>query len=444
MKIFYLSLLIFLCSNYNVFGQKTEIEFDLQKYKPSYKVSNLKPVQINIKSPAIDNLLRQYDANPFKTPVIATVTEIQQSISVAFMQYLSNVGLQVVPESNNQINLNVVLCTINYLSGKGWTATTKFDLEIFSSKHEIISQIAGGYEEEGGTENEFEYAQIAINNALYEAFESVNWEIIASELSNNPSVTTQNDNNQKTSINNNSIHISWPSIGKYYALIIAIDDYHHINKLSQPINDATRLQQVLTSSYNFKPENVFFLKNPTRSEIIDKMDDLVTIIKESDNLLMFYAGHGYWDAARETGYWLPVNAKTTSTANWLRNTTIQEYLGDIKSKHTLLIADACFGGGIFKTRKAFYDAPSAINQIYELTSRKAITSGMLNEVPDKSVFIEYLIKRLEQNDQKYTSSLQLFTSFRIAVMNNSDNVPQYGTIQKTGDEGGDFIFIKTR
>ena len=69
---------------------------------------------------------------------------------------------------------------------------------------------------------------------------------------------------------------------------------------------------------------------------------------------------------------------------------------------------------------------------------------MLNEVPDKSVFFEYFIKRLEQNDQKYTPSLELFSSFRIAVMNNSENVPQYGTIQKTGDEGGDFIFVKNR
>jgi hypothetical protein len=32
----------------------------------------------------------------------------------------------------------------------------------------------------------------------------------------------------------------------------------------------------------------------------------------------------------------------------------------------------------------------------------------------------------------------------MAVMNNSENVPQFGTIQNVGDEGGDFIFIKRR
>lgn len=35
----------------------------------------------------------------------------------------------------------------------------------------------------------------------------------------------------------------------------------------------------------------------------------------------------------------------------------------------------------------------------------------------------------------------LFASFRKAVLNNSPTEPQYGTIQNSGDEGGEFIFI---
>mgnify|MGYP002064129917 CR=1 FL=1 len=37
---------------------------------------------------------------------------------------------------------------------------------------------------------------------------------------------------------------------------------------------------------------------------------------------------------------------------------------------------------------------------------------------------------------------QLYISLKEAVMQNSENVPQFGTIQKVGDEGGDFIFIR--
>ena len=64
--------------------------------------------------------------------------------------------------------------------------------------------------------------------------------------------------------------------------------------------------------------------------------------------------------------------------------------------------------------------------------------------PDKSVFIQYFIKRLHENDDKYLSAEQLYSSMRMAVINNSSIVPQYGTIQNVGDEGGDFIFIKKR
>ena len=94
----------------------------------------------------------------------------------------------------------------------------------------------------------------------------------------------------------------------------------------------------------------------------------------------------------------------------------------------------------FKTRKAFNNSAS-IEKLYRLPSRKAITSGNLKEVPDQSVFIEYLLKQLNENNVEYFSSEQLFSQMRPAIMNNSDNVPQYGTIQKVGDEGGDFVFI---
>ena len=316
---------------------------------------------------------------------------------------------------------------------------------------ELISRNLSSYIEAGGDKSEYEFAEMAMNNALFDALESVNWEQFEGSFSRLASHSADDENIPGTLLPlRNTADIQGVeeagevlNASTYRALIIAIEDYQYLNKLDKPIRDASKLAEILNFSYSFSSENIIFLRNPTREEIIDKLDLLVDIVGEDDNLLIFYAGHGYWDSQRETGYWLPVDAKMSGTANWLRNSTIQEYIGDIQSKHTLLIADACFGGGIFKTRKAFENAPLSINHMYELNSRKAITSGMLKEVPDKSVFFEYLIKRLELNKEKYTSSLQLFTSFRIAVMNNSDNVPQYGTIQKTGDEGGDFIFLRS-
>jgi hypothetical protein len=70
-----------------------------------------------------------------------------------------------------------------------------------------------------------------------------------------------------------------------------------------------------------------------------------------------------------------------------------------------------------------------------------MTSGTLTEVPDESAFIKYLLDRLLTNNDKFLSSEQLYSNFRMAVINNSNAVPQFGVIQEVGDEGGDFIFI---
>jgi len=232
---------------------------------------------------------------------------------------------------------------------------------------------------------------------------------------------------------------------RYYALLIGVNEYQdpEINDLSNPIKDAESLYNILLSKYTFEKENVKFLKNPTQSEIMGTFDELSRVLTSNDNLLIFYAGHGKWDEKGKVGFWFPSDASKTNSVNWFRNSTLRDYLGSIGTKHTLLIADACFSGAIFKSRTAFTDAPQGIEKLYELPSRKAMTSGILQEVPDESVFMKYLLKRLDENEEKFLPSEVLFSSFKSAVMNNSPNIPQYGIIQNVGDEGGgDFIFIK--
>jgi hypothetical protein len=232
--------------------------------------------------------------------------------------------------------------------------------------------------------------------------------------------------------------------GKYYALLIAINDYQDpsINDLDKPISDAQKLFDVLVSEYLFEKANVTFLKNPTREQIISTLDRLEKEISKNDNLLIFYAGHGFWNESSQKGFWLPSDASKQNTANWIGNSSISDYIRSIPAKHTLLIADACFSGSIFKTRAAFGNQDMSTMRLYELPSRKAMTSGTLTEVPDKSVFIEFLVKRLYENKESFLASEQLFFSFKPAVLNNTETIPQYGVVGSAGDEGGDFIFIR--
>jgi hypothetical protein len=234
---------------------------------------------------------------------------------------------------------------------------------------------------------------------------------------------------------------------KYYALLISVQDYDNgeISKLDFAISDARGLGDILVSRYTFDRENVITLTNPDRRTIYKILQSLRSKLTERDNLLIFYAGHGYWQEDMRQGFWLPRDASgINDPSDWIPNSTVRDYIKAIKARHILLVADSCFSGGIFKTREAFYKQKISMEKIYELPSRKAITSGSMKTVPDRSVFLEYLIKRLKDNKEPYMDTQKLFASLREAVINNSPThqTPLYGAISEAGDEGGDFIFVR--
>jgi hypothetical protein len=234
--------------------------------------------------------------------------------------------------------------------------------------------------------------------------------------------------------------------GSYHALIIGVEKYQDttILSLENPVKDANRFKNLLTSQYTFDEKNVTLLENPDRETLIGQLNILRKKLSPYDNLLIFYAGHGYWDEEIGQGYWLPSDSRLGDLDNWISNSDLRDYLKGIKAKHTLLITDACFSGAIFKERDLKFNDNTDISEVYKYTSRSALTSGTIKEVPDKSVFLDFMIKRLEDNKEKFLTVKDLFYSFRDAVVNNSPNRqrPVYGTIYNAGDEGGDFIFIK--
>jgi hypothetical protein len=238
------------------------------------------------------------------------------------------------------------------------------------------------------------------------------------------------------------------NVGNFYGLFIGVNEYEseEIVDLEEPLEDAKSLRALLLEKYEFSEDHAITLANPTRSELIDTLENLASAVKANDSLLIFYAGHGYWDESFKQGYWLPADARQKSKSSWISNATIRDYIYGIKTKHTLLIADACFSGGLFKTRAAFKGESKLESTLFQMTSRKAITSGTLTEVPDDSVFMKYLLKNLESNQRRHLTSQDLFSTFKVAVMNNSvlNQVPQYGVVQGSGDEGGDFIFVKKK
>ena len=240
-------------------------------------------------------------------------------------------------------------------------------------------------------------------------------------------------------------------IGDYYALIVGIDNYTgYWMGLQNAVKDAKAVETLLRSEYKFDHFRTLYDGNATRENIITEMEWLVETVKETDNVFIFYSGHGEYKQALNKGYWVPVDASSTSTAQYISNSDIQTFLGGIRSKHTLLVSDACFSGDIFRGTTVsvpFEDNDKYFREVHHLLSRQAITSGGIEPVMDggrdgHSVFAYYFLKALRTNVNKYFDAGQLYSKIKIPVTNNSEQSPKFSTVKNTGDEGGQFIFIK--
>jgi hypothetical protein len=229
----------------------------------------------------------------------------------------------------------------------------------------------------------------------------------------------------------------------FFALIIGVSDYEDESlTLDNTVRDAQKVQDILQRKYGFKQDNTVFLEDPDKEEIMEAFADLQELMNENDNLLIFYAGHGHWDKIAHKSYWLPADADKKVKTNWISSVEIADQLAALPAQHVLIVSDACFSGGFLKSRDISHESEEVYNALYRKKSRRIITSGDLETVPDESVFIKYFIKSLEQNNKDYFSEEDFFSDFKKAVIANSPNeqVPQNGTLQMAGDEGGNFIF----
>jgi hypothetical protein len=240
-------------------------------------------------------------------------------------------------------------------------------------------------------------------------------------------------------------------IGNYYAVVIGIDKYKgKWPPLQNAVNDAKAIETTLKAKYKFDYFHVLYNEQATRKSVISELEWLAANAKENDNVFIYYSGHGEYKQDLNKGFWVPVDAMSTSTADYISNNDIQTYITGIKSKHTLLVSDACFSGDIFRGNTIsvpFEDSEKYYKEVQGLSSRQAMTSGGIEPVMDggkngHSVFAYYLLKSLNENQSKYYDVGQLYNQIKIPVVNNSDQTPKLSPVKDTGDEGGQFIFIK--
>jgi hypothetical protein len=244
--------------------------------------------------------------------------------------------------------------------------------------------------------------------------------------------------------------------GFYRALIIGNNVYHDPSgqwpHLQTAVSDARALGNLLKAQYGFG--DVTLLENATRRDVLQALEKLANRALANDNILVYYAGHGFIDEEKSRGFWVPVDAKGFDNSTFLRNSTIRDELNLIASraKHTLLISDSCFSGSLLRAGTRGLGQIENTEKYFEKVSNKKsvqiMAAGGVEYVDDNyqssghSPFTYFLLNELKHNDRELITLSELSQNVTRAVANNVEQIPETGVLQGAGDELGEFIFIK--
>jgi uncharacterized caspase-like protein len=237
--------------------------------------------------------------------------------------------------------------------------------------------------------------------------------------------------------------------GHFFALVIGINNYQHLPKLSTAVQDAQALATILHDQYGFRTT---LLTDATRDQITRAMNDYRHTLDENASLLIYYAGHGMYDKDADKAYWLPVDADRDDNSRWLMADDITTEVKVIPARHVLIISDSCYSGGMTREIAPSYTQEERQRFLEKMVlgkSRTLMSSGALEPVSDEgggghSVFTGALLKALGSSSDQVFSAGGLFDQYvQVSVAGRSDQTPQYIPIRNSGHDFGDFVFVRS-
>jgi len=247
-------------------------------------------------------------------------------------------------------------------------------------------------------------------------------------------------------------------VGQYHALVIGNDHYRQWTPLNTAIADATAVANVLQDQYGF---HVKVIKDSSRKETLKALNDYRKTLSERDDLLIYYAGHGFLEPEIDRGYWIPVEGDLLDNTEWIEFPAVTDLLELIPAKQVLVVADSCFAGKLVRSAMARLN-PEVQDQARQLLLRSiadrkirtTLTSGGAKPVLDDggaghSIFAAAFLAVLSENTTALETE-RLFWTVRARVAEAAERmkveqVPTYGPIHMAGHEGlGDLVFVPTQ
>ncbi|MDW3648728.1 MAG: SUMF1/EgtB/PvdO family nonheme iron enzyme [Bacteroidia bacterium] len=233
-----------------------------------------------------------------------------------------------------------------------------------------------------------------------------------------------------------------------YLFVIGINEYQNCTPLGNAVNDARSFAKVLNEKYRFKKEHTFSLINEeaTINNIDDTFKELKNKIRtETDNLVIFFCGHGYYDEEWDTAYWVPVEARADrALGEYFSHEDLMKRINRIETHHTVVIADSCYSGAAFVSQKRSHDPNSQV--FAKEPSRWMLASGRNEPVNDGTInenspFTKELLDILNRESNSGIRMGTLVERLKTRVNHNYDQTPIGQPLKDVGDKGGEFIFF---
>jgi uncharacterized protein len=237
--------------------------------------------------------------------------------------------------------------------------------------------------------------------------------------------------------------------GRYFALVIGVDKYTGpIPQLRTAVRDAAAIADILKEKYGFQT-TLLTDANATRAKILDQIAAYETQLGENDNLLIYYAGHGFRIKEAEKSFWLPVDATSNQSSNRISADDLTTEMATLKARHVLVISDSCYSGAFARGMNSVFQInpdEAFLRKMLSMRSRTLLASGGDEPVADggpdgHSVFAWALLQALNgETESLFTASALFYDRVQRAVAGNSGQIPLYQPIRNSGDIGGDFVF----
>lgn len=237
---------------------------------------------------------------------------------------------------------------------------------------------------------------------------------------------------------------------KDYALIFATDHYDNWDNLGNPILDGDSIGYILKELYGFEVE---LIKDPTRSEVLNKIYEYhIKNYGLQDQLLIYFAGHGYYDLDTNRGYLVFKNSVTDDPgkSSYISHSEFSERVNKMNNRHILLVINACFAGKFdpevsqsTSLKRSNVEEEKYFARASVKPTRKFLTNGaksVLDGFPgEHSPFAKAFIKSLNNTgigDDGMLTYIELCHSF--VQMENKARTGPFGNDHKESD----FIFIR--